>query len=139
MPKNSLLLIGIIIAVLVLIGISFGYGYKTGTEASQVSQTPSLEESKIIQSQYATARGEITEILNRTLTLTKDGDTLSIFLKEDAGLITFVSLEGKEGEEVIPEPQEIEFKDIKVGDKVVIRLELKANGEFEGTSITVLP
>ena len=136
MPKKFLLLIGIIIAVLFLIGISFGYGYKTGLRVPQLSI---LETSKVIQARYATAQGEIAEISGRTLTLTEEGDTLSVPIKEGAGLITFIASEREEGKMVAPEIQEIEFKDIKVGDKVVIQLELKASGEFEGTSLTVLP
>lgn len=73
------------------------------------------------------------------MTLTEEGDTLSIPLREDAGLITFVVPEREEGEMVAPEIQEIELEDIKVGDKVVIQLELKAGGEFEGTSLNILP
>ena len=136
MPKK-ILLAGAIIIILILIGISFGYGYWLGAreKVREVPRILGLETSAVIKSQHATAEGEIIEILNRILTLTANGDELEIPIGDEARIIVF-----EEGvNERIMEPREIEFKDLKIGDKVEVLLELKPDGDFVGIHIIASP
>jgi len=138
MPKKNLLVAGLIVFILVLIGISFGYGYRLGEEKPARIQILGLETSKVIRVQHALASGEVIEILDRALTLVANGDTLAIPIIEEVRVTTLV-LEREVEEEARVEQREIEFKDIKVGDKVDVLIELKPDGYFEGIDVTVLP
>lgn len=134
MPQKNLLSIGIIAAVLFLIGGSFGYMIGKG-----VPQASILETSKVIQARYATARGEVAEISGRTITLTKDGESLSVLLKESAKFTTFFASTVKQGEAPKYETKDITLEDVKVGDDVAVQLQLNSDDTFEGMSLTVIP
>ena len=135
--------IGIGILILILLISSFSYqlgkqaGLMIGAEQEEEEITPiipTLEESKVIQSQWASARGEVTEIKDRALTLVANGDTLTVSVRENAELIAMI----RKAEGTGSDPKEIEFKEIKVGDKIVVQMEL-VEGNFEGRGVTVLP
>jgi hypothetical protein len=129
MIKKILLSIFLILIVLFLVVAGYSYGYKMGPQPSL------LETSKVIQARYATAEGQVTEISGRNITLTKDGDSLSIPISEDAQINAFASAE----DETLMGSQrrEIGFQDLKIGDYAFIQLDLKANGETEGTFVVV--
>jgi len=108
-----------------------------GEEKPAQIQILGLETSKVIKSQHALISGEATKISDRTLTLVANGDTLEIPIIEEAGVAILVLEETEE--EVKVERREMEFKDIKVGDKVEVLVELKPDGYFEGINVTILP
>ena len=139
MPKKILLAGGVII-VLILSGISFGYGYWLGTKEKvrEVPRILGLETSAVIKSQHANLEGEIVEITNRTLTLVANGDTLAVPIGEEARVMAFVLVnETEEGPRF--EHKEKEFKDIKVGDKVEVLVNLKPDGDFVGVHVVIWP
>jgi len=124
-----------IIITLILIGISFSYGYRL--RVKEESRILDIETSKVIKVQHALAFGEVTDILNRTLTLIANGDTLAIPIIEGAEVIAFVLEENVE-EGMKFERKEMEFKDIKIGDKVEILIRFKPDDYFEGIDVTIL-
>ena len=134
--KKTTLIVSIIILILLFSGISYQIGKEAGIiigkKTAQVEETPILESSKVIQSQWATARGDITDIKDRSLTLTANGDNLTISIKENAELIALVKTEGG-----LPEPKEIEFGDINLGEEAVVQIVI-TEGRLEGGQVTIL-
>lgn len=141
MKKTVLATIGVMILILVVAGFSYQIGIKgglglvfSGKTGKASTEILALVKSKVVQSQWASARGKITEIKDRTLTLTANEDNLTIPIKEEAELIGLIRGEGG-----APVPEKIEFKDIKVGDEVMVQIEIIAGGQFVGGNVTVFP
>lgn len=143
MQKRVSFAIGVLILILLISSLSYQAGKKAGLmigikpggeKASSAPAASSLTGSKVVQSQWASARGEVVEIKDRILTLTADGDSLAIPIKETAELITLVKGAGGLGSE----PKEIKIDDIKVGDEVTVQIEVTAEGQIQGGSVTVL-
>lgn len=140
MKKETLIAI-VIIGGLILLGIGFSLGLSSGQKAIKEVKAPLAEllASKVIGSLTTIASGEVTEIAGRNLTLSKEGDTLTISIREDATIARLVpSAEVTE----VPQPvvrEEIEFGEIKVGDQVSISCQLKADASLEGIEVIVLP
>ncbi len=143
--KKISLIITIAIGGIILLGVGFFSGVTWVQKQIQKSNTESplaaLLASKVISNGLATfASGEITVIGGRNLTLNKEGNTLTILIQEDA-LIYRLS-PPKETATEVPQPvemKEIQFGEIKAGDKVNISCQLKSDGTLEGTTVTVLP
>jgi len=138
MKKTNLIIIAVI-GGLILLGLGFSLGFSLGKKAMEGTKTPLAEllESKAITGLITTASGEVTEISGRNLTLSKEGDTLTISIREDAPI--FQEVLGEEVE-AAPRPvmrEAIEFGEIKVGDEINISCELKADASLEGIEVTV--
>ena len=138
MKKETLIAI-VIIGGLILLGIGFSLGLSSGQKAIKEVKAPlaDLLESKVITGLITTASGEVTEISDRNLTLSKEGDTLTISIREDTPIYRLVPPE--EATEV-PQPiarEEIKFDELKVGDGANIICGLKADGTLEGIEITI--
>jgi len=134
MKKNQIILI--IIGVLILVGFvsSFIYWQSRARPESRVrpAAPPELLEPEAplpetIQS--PTASGQVIEISDHTIILSTDEETLSVGIKKDAK-IYFLNLERKE-------LRDVEFEDIKVGDKVTISVE-KKDETLKGDVVTIL-
>ena len=140
MKKETLITIAVI-GGLILLGIGFSLVLSSGQKAIKEVKAPlaDLLESKVITGLITTASGEVTEISDRNLTLSKEGDTLTILIREDAPIYQEVLPE--EETPGVPRPvmrEEIEFGEIKVGDQVDISCGLKADASLEGIEVTVL-
>lgn len=143
--KKISLIITIAIGGIILLGVGFFSGVTWVQKQIQKSNTESplavLLASKVISNGLATfASGEITAIGGRNLTLNKEGNTLTILVQEDALIYRLSS--PKETATEVPQPverEEIQFGEIKTGDKVNISCQLKDDGTLEGTAVTVLP
>jgi type II secretory pathway pseudopilin PulG len=143
--KKTLLIILISIAIVIVIGsgivLAYMAGYKRGT--LNLQQTTSvLENSNVVQSLYAGASGQVTEISGQTITISNEGDSLSFLVAEDAQFIVFSYSPEDENGVANLKSEEITFEDIKVGDDVGVQLKLdsldpKAN--FIGTYVSVMP
>ncbi len=143
MKKNILIVIAVI-GGLILLGLSFSLGLSSGKKVTEGIKTEApladLLGSELIGNLTTAASGEVTEISGRNLTLSKDGDSLTISIREDAPLYRLASPEEKATE--VPQPvarEEIEFGEIKIGDTVSISCQLKADASLEGIEIIVLP
>jgi len=141
MKKESLILIAVIGGI-ILLGLGFSLGLSLGKKAMEgvkiEAPLADLLESKAITGLITTASGEVTEIAGRNLTLSKEGDTLTISIREDAPIYQEVLPEGTTPG--VPRPvmrEEIEFGKIKVGDQVNISCGLKTDASLEGIEVTV--
>ena len=144
MPKK-ILIVAIVISL--ILGIILGYflGLKKSKqiipEKTQVelqeNLLPTLSRLKMIHDWTATASGKITKISGRVLTLVADGDNLEIPIIEGAKIILFIpSVHGGGGEKEAP--KEIEFKDLKIGNRVDVLITIK-DSELKGFHIIVFP
>lgn len=144
MIKKNLIL-AVVISLIVGLAMGYIFGYILGIgKTKQISTKPpedviTLKKSKVISRYTGRADGKVSEISDRTLTLISDNETFKISIGEAANTHTIVSTGEKtaEGAEKI-ESKEIELKEIKVGDRVSVFMEL-VNNEWQGTDITVLP
>ena len=130
----------LIIAIIISLILGFSGGYILGLKQI-LSKIPKdtiiLKKSEVIQAWSAIATGEIIGISDRTLTLSEYGETLTIPIAEEAVITTFVLSEEENGKRRA-ESKIIEFKDLKVGDKVNVIFEL-ADSELRGITVTVFP
>ena len=131
----------LIIAIIFSLIIGFGGGYILGLiQQQQISNRIKedsiiFKKSKVLQNLRMQAIGDVAAISNRILTINYNGDILSIPVKADALIRRFIL----DKETNTGSPQEINFVDIKVGDKVSISIEIKPDGGLEGTEVTLLP
>lgn len=142
--KKEILIIIAVVAGLILLVLGFSSGYSLGQKWAKVeSSLTDLLESKVISGLSTVVSGEIIEISGRNLTLSKKGDTLNILVREDTSIYRLVPPEETTetlqpaGEEEPVVTEEIEFGEIKVGDRVSISCQLKADGTIEGLDIMV--
>jgi len=142
--KKISLIITVVIGGIIFLGVGFFSGVTWVQKQIQKSNTESpfavLLASKVINDLTTVASGEITAIGGRNLTLNKEENSLIISVRTDA-LIYRLSPSEETATEV-PQPvkrEEIQFGEIKIGDKVNISCQLKADGTLEGTAVTVLP
>lgn len=142
MKKENLIVIAVIGGI-ILLGLGFGLGLdwaqKEIKKAKVESPLAVLLGSKVIGSIDAIASGEVKEISGRNLTLSKEGDTFTIPVSQEARINRIVP--PKKISEP-PQPttvEEIGFEEIKIGDKVNIVCKLKADASLEGVDVTVLP
>jgi len=141
MQKTNLILL--IIGGLVLLVAGYSFGLSLGQKGIEQTETEialaDLIESKVTGRLITTASGEITKVAEGSLTLTNEEDVLTILIREDT---IFYLLVAPEEEAETPQPveqKEIEFGEIKIGDKANISCELKPDAELEGISVTILP
>lgn len=141
MQKSNLIFL--IIGGLILLGLGYGYGFLSGQKEIAGIKTDGpltdLIDSKVITKLNAFALGEVTETSGRSLTLNNQGDTLTILVKEEATINRLLPSEGEIEAPQAAETEEIEFEEIKIGDRVNIVCELKADGSLEGVQVVVLP
>ena len=141
MKKENLIMIGVIGGLIFLaLGFYAGLSYaqkqikETGTESALAD----LLTSKIIGQLTTTASGDITEISGRSLTLNSEEETLTVLIVEDASIYRLSLPE----EATTPQPatrEEIDFAEIKVGDRANVSCVLKADSTLEGVEVTLAP
>jgi len=132
MPQKQLVLV--IIGALILVGLASGFGYQLGQKsvgATPENQLPTVLESKVTQKWSGLAVGVVTEISGRNLTLTKNGDSLTIPVLETAKIYFAIS------EELEKKPESISFEEIKVGDEVNVGIATIEN-DLVGETVTIL-
>jgi len=141
MKKENLIMIGVIGGLIFLaLGFYAGLSYaqkqikETGTESALAD----LLTSKIIGQLTTIASGDITEISGRSLTLSSEEETLTVLIGEDASIYRLSLPE----EATTPQPatrEEIDFSEIKVGDRANVSCVLKADSTLEGVEVTLAP
>ena len=140
MENKVLITITLIIGglALLIVGCFIGILFQTQKTAPQLKQAEAIS-SKVISTIIAV--GEVTNISERNVTLVSEKEKLTIFVRENARIISFVYPEVEEGEEGIltgPVRERIEFKDIKVGDNLNVDLKILPDGGLETISVIVL-
>jgi len=144
MPKKNLI---VAIVISLILGIILGYflGLKKSKQIILEKPQERLQENnflipgrlKMIHDWTAVASGKITKISDRVLTLVANGNNLEIPITEGAKIIPFVpGTPREEGEKEAP--KEIEFKDLKIGNRVDVLITIK-DSELKGFHIIVFP
>jgi len=131
--KGNISIALFVIFLLIILGVGFGLGYFFGRKRVEVEPQvcpSSLLDSKILQNWRAHARGEVGEISNRDLILISNGETLKVSVPEGVRIQSF-NLETKE-------VKEVNFEDIKIGDKLEIQLVVTPEKKLIGGLVTVL-
>jgi hypothetical protein len=130
MEKNNYI---IIVAVILIIaaffaGDIFGVSMQKKTTINQSEQTSAL--IKTLSSDAVpsiVAYGEVSEINDKNITLSFNGDTITAKIKDDAN---FYSYAGNSSS-----PSKLSFDQIQVGDMLNISIKLTADGQLEGESV----
>ncbi len=137
--KNKILIIILFLLgglALLIVGGYAGILIEAQKAASQPeigSKLTELAKSKVVPSIMAV--GEVTNISDRTITLTSQEESLAIPIAEDAKITSFVF--SAEEPSFAPQQKTINFEDIKLGNKASISLKILPDGGFEGVSIGV--
>ena len=136
MEKVKKMLSSILILIILFVGLSFSFwlGQRKASPVIQIEP----EKSKLIEKRYFNITGIVTEINleNRILTLSADGETIEIPIKEDTLINRFVFKE--EIDQGDSEPEIITFRDIKIGDEASLFTEEKEDGKLEGTNMFII-
>jgi len=141
MKKENLIVIGVI-GGLILLALGFYSGLNYAQKQMQGAQTESpladLLALKIVGQLTTSVSGDITEISGRSLTLSSEEETLTVLIREDASVYRLTLPE----EATVPQPatrEEIEFAEIKVGDRASVSCVLKTDSTLEGVEVTLAP
>jgi len=140
MKKNQI--ISIIIGALILAGLVGGFSYQLGQKSVGVAyetSLPNVLESKVIQRWSGLAAGRIIEISGRNVTLSSGEETIDISIREDAPVYRVVLVKGETETPAPAAREEVEFEDVKVGDRVNVSCLLKTDAPLEGIAVTILP
>ena len=138
MNKVSLIVLSVVV-VLVILSLGGGAGvlYQTQKDAPQIEKLQALEtavkglSSKIVPS--VVAFGEVSEIEGRNITLTYNGDSVTVAIKADAQISSFVApSSGGTAKQTI-----VQFGEIKNGDKLSINTKVLPDGQLQGESIMI--
>lgn len=134
MQKNIYLLIiaGIIIFIFGA-GVGVSYQLQGGFSAKKETAFKTLS-SKVVQS--VVSYGEITKISDRNLNLSFAGDTITVYIKESAPIVSFVGQAAGANQQA---QKNIEFKDIKVGDYANIVLKVMPDAGLEAQTVMIVP
>ena len=132
------ILYGILIIFLLLFSFSFGLylGSKKPVKVVEKETVKVLEPkgSKLVEKRYFNIRGILSEISGRTITLTKDGETIKIPIVEDAPVTSYV---WRIGEPPFEGPKEVDFDYLRIGDEAATFVEERENGELVGTNVFI--
>lgn len=143
-------IIAIVFGVLFLIvGFAFGIIYQKGKvvlpSENTVRTTPPLVKdlsSRVIPS--ITAYGTVSKIDGKNLTITNQGDSMTVPVRDDAKIYSFVieNVPVKPGSKLTTPKsvsKQVDFKEIKVGNSVSVSIRILSNSKVEGFSVVVLP
>jgi hypothetical protein len=113
-------------------GLGIIYGIKKSPEQIKLKTENSLS-SRVVSS--IVAYGKVLLIKDRNIIVNNFGDNLTIPVPADAKVYLFtIPTKSK-----TPIQKEAEFSDIKQMDSVNVNLKLLPNGQFEASSVIILP
>ena len=132
MDRKKLILIiaGVVILTVATFVLGFGYGFRAREGQVRVErQVTVLEllELPMIHSLETNIFGQVIKITNRTLTVTENNETIRVPIKQDARVALFLP------EQFI----DVAFEDIKINDKVDIRVNIKPDGQIRGVRVII--
>jgi len=130
-PKVLSIILGLVIFV---VGIGVGIFYQISKDAPRIKKvTEAIKQlaSKAIPS--VIAYGQIINIEGRNLTVSFDGENVTVKIREDAAVTSLIpDVQGKTSQ------QNITFSQIKKGETVSINTKILPDGQLQGDSIMVL-
>ena len=134
--------ITIIILLIAVLALAVGSGVLLQKDLSQFGKAAKTEAKmeavvKSLSSQAVpsvVAFGEVSKIDGRNITLTYNGDSVTVAIKEDAQISSFVVPSGGgAGKQTI-----VPFGNIKNNDKLSINLKVLSDGQLQGQSVIIL-
>lgn len=146
MKMTNIIIIIVLIAGAAVFGV-YKIGYEKGKKQAEKPAVAKIKEgeiktqisqlniAKMIKNQYATIEGVISKIENRLITLSFENESVKILVRDDAKLI---KIRGR-NEAKAKEAQEINFKEIEIGNRVSIFAEIRENNKLEAASVTLIP
>ncbi len=98
--------------------------------------------SKVIPS--IAAYGQVSKIDGKNLTLTYQGDSVVVLVRDDAKIFAFTTVAPATGTNPktptpAPTSKPITFQEIKMNDNVTVNFKVTPLGVLEGSSVVVLP
>lgn len=133
----SLLIIGAVF--IFVLGGGAGVLYQTQKDAPKLDNAEKV--IKILASKTVPsimAYGQVTNIQGKNITLAYSGDSVTLKMRDDAKIYSFVSQGLAKKSLNISEKEEITFSDIKKGDTLNITLKVLPDGGLEGMIAMVL-
>ena len=92
-------------------------------------------QSELVDKRYFDIVGTVSQISDRTLTLSAQNETMNILIEEKAKIRTVLL---KQGETSVESLEEVEFENIKIGDNVSVFAE-EEHGELNGINVFIYP
>lgn len=121
--------------LLLIFGVGLGVLFQDKQESSspsnKITEAVKALSSKTVPS--IVAYGQVTKIDGRDITLSYNGDNITITIDANGQVYSFVNdSTGK------PVQKKVEFKEVKVGDNLNITLKLLSDGQLQGQSVFIL-
>jgi len=129
--KKLYILISVAILIAFVVGLSLGIFYQANKVSPQIQQTENIMKSissEVINA--VVAFGFVSGVSDgRVVTLSYNGENLDIVLQESAKINLYEGTEKKE----------VQFQDIKIGDKVNVTAEIGKDGSIQGNMMIIFP
>ena len=132
--KNSNLIILVIAGIFIfVIGSSLGFFYKIKTSMpnASVDTTNLIGQLSLKTVPTILAFGQVSKIQGRNITLSFNGDTMTVPVGDSAQVRSANSSTNAQ--------QNAQFGDVKVGQTININLKVLSDGSLEGISVFIMP
>ena len=137
----------IVVVLILLVGGFLGAAYQRqqGGQSQGIAQMVKDLNSKVVPT--ISAYGSVTKVEGRNLTLTYQGDTLTLKITDDAKVYSISPVtppksgtgSNKNTSGAATPLKEVAFQNIAVGNNVSVRLRVLPDGQFEGFSVIISP
>jgi hypothetical protein len=134
MNKKQLVFLIVIGVLLFVLGGALGVAYDMNKTPQQIKvKTVNSLSSKVVSS--IVAYGRISHIDGRIITLNNFGEDLVVSIPDNAKIYSFTIPSGTK----TPVQQAATFGSVQLNQNVNVNLKLLPSGQFEGSSIIILP
>lgn len=136
--RKLIIIILIIIGGLALLTIGYftGVGSIPAESQQEVVKTTGAINSKVIKTIIAS--GEVSNVFDRIITITSEGESIDIFVKEDTQ-ISSTSIVSEKGKVSTTKQGKAEFSDIKIDSQVSVIIKIMPDNKIEAISVNILP
>jgi len=114
---------------------------RTAGDAAKIANLQKIE--KIIDSKVVTAivaRGKVSKISGRTITVSSNSESLKVFVKENATFLAYAGLvTGGQVPKATSPAKPAGFSDIRVGTQLSTTIIISPAGQAEAVSVAIYP
>lgn len=134
--KKKILLV-LIILIFVASGFIGGFNLGKRSLRPEIIYRLDPEKSTLVANRYFYFTGQAREIdvSNRTITLANSGESIKIEIKQGVSVVSYAFRQDDKTPN--EQPKTVGLKDMKVGDKVSIYVEVQKDGKLLGTSVYI--
>jgi hypothetical protein len=135
-----------ILIILFIVGFAFfvlgggvGIIYQKQHTDQIVNQLPEFIDnlqSKVISSVLVS--GTVVRVSEKNIILNNNGNEIEIPLSQDAKIISLINSYNEKDQNLKTEKSDISLKNIKVGDKLNVKVRILSDGKLEGYMVTVV-